>query len=150
MDSTKVSAHFPVKGLVKDLTNEMLGPDCASVFWNARIVNVEGTTYSVRMLKGTVEKFSLPNGFYLIGMGEYDGILYLCSMNNNGVVELGSYPSPRIEFTSTVPSPDDDDIELEKNYIKVTINDKKYIKLIEYVNKEEYDEYLKNDNNINF
>lgn len=42
---------------------------------------------------------ALSEGFIPVGMKEYGGILYIASINKEGVGELGTIPSPLVSYT---------------------------------------------------
>ena len=82
-----------LKGLNTNIENTRYPSDSAWEILNARIYSTDGKNFVVRSVDGNQVKFALSSGYTLIGAKEYDDILYLASVNSDGVLELGSYPS---------------------------------------------------------
>ena len=63
---------------------------------NIRITSKEVDGLFAANIKGNVEEFSLSSGFVPIGSTEYNGILFILSVNEStGFSEIGTYPSPK-------------------------------------------------------
>jgi len=63
---------------------------------NIRITSKEVDGLFAANIKGNVEEFSLSPGFVPIGSTEYNGILFILSVNEStGFSEIGTYPSPK-------------------------------------------------------
>ena len=82
-----------LKGLNTNIENTRYPSDSAWEILNARIYSTDGKNFVVRSVDGNQVKFALRSGYTLIGAKEYDDILYLASVNSDGILELGSYPS---------------------------------------------------------
>jgi len=62
---------------------------------NVRITSKNNDGLFAANIKGNIEEFSLSPGFVPIGSTEYNGILFILSVNKNtGFSEIGTYPKP--------------------------------------------------------
>ncbi len=63
---------------------------------NVRITSKNNDGLFAANIKGNIEEFSLTAGFLPIGSAEYNGILFILSVNStNTISEIGTFPSPR-------------------------------------------------------
>ena len=95
MNSVKLTQNFPIKGINTDTHPSMIGNDYGTELINVRIVGTEGTNLVIVNISGNTHRFTISDGFHVIGMNVYDGILYLVSRSDDDIVEIGSFPSPR-------------------------------------------------------
>ena len=79
---------------------------------NIRVINKDGQGFVVTFPEGTTnsdtffgEEFMLPEGFFVVGACQLNGIAYIFSWNyqggGNSVGEIGVFPSPNIIGTGT-------------------------------------------------
>ena len=81
---------------------------------NGTFITMNGNEMSLQNDMGNckIETGKLTPGFIPVGMKEYGGIIYIASVNADGVCELGSFPSPETNLDSD-----------ELNAPEITIND---------------------------
>lgn len=104
MDSVKNTINFPLKGLNKDTHESMISKDNATDLMNVRVFGSDGSNLIFVNINGSRDMFELSDGFYPIGIKGHDNILYVVSRNSSGVVEVGSYPSPKQVIKTTTYS----------------------------------------------
>jgi len=93
------------KGMNTNVDFSKFPPDSAYDIVNARILSVDGNNFVVRNRYGNEEKFSVSEGFRIIGSKAYNKILYIVSVNEDNVCEIGCFPSPkRLSFRSEYSS----------------------------------------------
>ena len=67
---------------------------------NVRITNKNIDGLFAANIKGNIEEFKLSTGFVPIGSVEYNGILFILSVNEtSGISEIGCFPSPNLDGT---------------------------------------------------
>ena len=81
---------------------------------NGTFITMNGNEMSLQNDMGNckIETGKLTPGFIPVGLKEYGGIIYIASVNADGVCELGSFPSPETNLVSD-----------ELNTPEITIND---------------------------
>lgn len=102
--SVKIAQNVFSDGMVCD-TNEYVAGQTRSLSnaLNATYLSTVGNQGVIQndmgniMIKDELENkknIKLPDGFQPIGMTEYNGIIYIASINKEGECQLGSFPSP--------------------------------------------------------
>ena len=71
----KSSVNFPLKGINKDMHKSAVSNDIATTAMNVRVVGAEGDNMVIVNINGNKDMFSLPQGYYPIGLKTYDDIL---------------------------------------------------------------------------
>src|SRR3990167_1835631 len=66
---------------------------------NVRVLNKEGQGFILTNLDGNTNKitgydFQISSGYFIIGACQYNGIVYIFSMDNSSNNEIGCFPSP--------------------------------------------------------
>lgn len=109
----KSSVNTFTKGLVCDLDPINVPNNVLTDCLNGTIITYDGNEYSLQNDKGNypLQGCKLKPNFIPIGIKEYNGILYIVSLNPiTGEEEVGSYPSMR-SYSDNIIS-DDTNIEL--------------------------------------
>jgi hypothetical protein len=84
-----------VKGLNSDLSLTDRPQDVFLDGHNIRLARRDEGSLWAANIKGNEETFSLSDGFIPIGSKEFDGFLFIISVNpNNSECEIGSFPAP--------------------------------------------------------
>lgn len=102
--SVKIAQNVFSDGMVCD-TNEYVAGQTKSLSnaLNATYLSTVGNQGVIQNDMGNImikdeltnkENIKLPDGFQPIGMTEYNGIIYIASINKEGECQLGSFPSP--------------------------------------------------------
>jgi len=85
------------KGLNSDMSLTDRSQDMFLDGHNIRLARREEGTLWATNIRGNEETFSLSDGFIPIGSKEFDGYLFILSVNGaTGISEIGSYPAPAI------------------------------------------------------
>ena len=102
------------EGLIMDFAPDNTQATCLTSALNATLLTFNGNEMSLQNDMGNckIETGKLTPGFIPVGMKEYGGIIYIASVNADGVCELGSFPSPETNLDSD-----------ELNTPEITIND---------------------------
>jgi hypothetical protein len=91
----KYSTNRFYKGINTDLSYLERQGDVYLDALNVRITSKDTDGLFAANIKGNIEEFSLSPGFVPIGSTEYNGILFILSVNDAlGLSEIGTFPSP--------------------------------------------------------
>lgn len=111
-------------GLVMDLSPDITQNTCLTNALNATYVTMNGNELQLQNDMGNA-KFGaqLPAGYIPIGTTQIGGIIYVVSFNpTNNKTQIGSFPSPQTQFTSSI---DITESELDLNYFNTNLQYKK-------------------------
>lgn len=90
----KASNSFS-NGMNLNLSDMVIPSSQARMMMNMRVVDLDSSTFAISNIRGTEEKFQLTNGYIPLADAQYNGVLYILSINpTTSTVELGSFPSP--------------------------------------------------------
>jgi hypothetical protein len=96
MEPIIMSRNILSKGINTNIYPSRLPADFCFELVNGKVYSTEqGNGYVLQNLKGNREFFNISDGFSIIGLKEWNNILYIVSANENNKVEIGSYPSPK-------------------------------------------------------
>lgn len=144
--SVKIAQNVFSDGMVCD-TNEYVAGQTKSLSnaLNATYLSTVGNQGVIQNDMGNImikdelpnkENIKLPDGFQPIGMTEYNGIIYIASINKEGECQLGSFPSPNYkEYTvQTIDNIDGSEQERKmvdsyqplRNCVKQDVNGQEY------------------------
>lgn len=159
--SVKIAQNVFSDGMVCD-TNEYVAGQTRSLSnaLNATYLSTVGNQGVIQNDMGNImikdeldnkKNIKLPDGFQPIGMTEYNGIIYIASINKEGECQLGSFPSPNYKEykVQTIDNIDGSEQELKM------VDSYQPLKncVIEDVNGQEYFYYQDNtdrDENIKY
>jgi hypothetical protein len=91
-------------GIIMDLNPLSTPRDVLTDCLNGTIITYNGTEFVLQNDQGNcqVDSTHLSPGFIPLGMKEYGGIVYIASLNPETLVcEIGSFPSPKEDFSTT-------------------------------------------------
>lgn len=155
--SVKIAQNVFSDGMVCD-TNEYVAGQTRSLSnaLNATYLSTVGNQGVIQNDMGNImikdelpnkENIKLPDGFQPIGMTEYNGIIYIASINKEGECQLGSFPSPNYkEYTvQTIDNIDGSEQEIKmvdsyqplRNCVKQDVNGQEYFCYTDTTNKDE-------------
>lgn len=88
--------------MTMDVADYLQTKDSCRRALNMRVLDLDGTSFVMTNLKGTVEKFQLTDGFLPVVAKQYNNVAYIVSYNSNTLeFEVGSYPSPDLDASGT-------------------------------------------------
>jgi hypothetical protein len=91
----QIQANTFQKGMMLDASDMIMPADTVRFGQNIRLVNRSGSSYVLSNLQGTESSFTLTPEFVPVAAQEFAGVLYIISWRStDGMLELGSYPSP--------------------------------------------------------
>lgn len=159
--SVKIAQNVFSDGMVCD-TNEYVAGQTRSLSnaLNATYLSTVGNQGVIQndmgniMIKDELENkknIKLPNGFQPIGMTEYNGIIYIASINKEGECQLGSFPSPNYKEykVQTIDNIDGSEQEIKmvnsyqplKNCVKQDVNGQEYFYYQDNTDRDENIKY---------
>ena len=101
MEPIIMSRNSLIKGMNTNIYPSRLPGDFCYELLNGKIYSsVEGNSYVIQNSKGNEKAFSISDGYQIIGLKEYNEILYIVSARENDdykttSIEIGSFPSPK-------------------------------------------------------
>lgn len=139
-----------VAGQTKSLSNA-LNATYLSTVGNQGVIQNDMGNIMIKDELNNKKNIKLPDGFQPIGMTEYNGIIYIASINKEGECQLGSFPSPNYKEYKIQTI---DNIDGSEQEIKM-VDSYQPLKncVIEDVNGQEYFYYQDNtdrDENIKY
>ena len=153
--SVKIAQNVFSDGMVCD-TNEYVAGQTRSLSnaLNATYLSTVGNQGVIQNDMGNImikdeltnkENIKLPDGFQPIGMTEYNGIIYIASINKEGECQLGSFPSPNYKEykVQTIDNIDGSEQELKmvnsyqplRNCVKQDVNGQEYFCYTDTIDK---------------
>ena len=153
--SVKIAQNVFSDGMVCD-TNEYVAGQTKSLSnaLNATYLSTVGNQGVIQNDMGNImikdeltnkENIKLPDGFQPIGMTEYNGIIYIASINKEGECQLGSFPSPNYKKykVQTIDNIDGSEQELKmvdsyqplRNCVKQDVNGQEYFCYTDTIDK---------------
>lgn len=160
--SVKIAQNVFSDGMVCD-TNEYVAGQTKSLSnaLNATYLSTVGNQGVIQNDMGNImikdelpnkENIKLPDGFQPIGMTEYNGIIYIASINKEGECQLGSFPSPNYKEykVQTIDNIDGSEQENKmvdsyqplKNCVKQDVNGQEYFYYQDTTDRDENLEYV--------
>ena len=115
----KNSVNTFTEGLICDLDPINVSNNVLTDCLNGTIITHDGNEYSLQNDKGNfpLKDCKLRENFIPVGIKEYNGILYIVSLNPlTGEEEIGSYPSPKLPDGGTVNGTIDIDYVIDKAF----------------------------------
>ena len=155
--SVKIAQNVFSDGMVCD-TNEYVAGQTRSLSnaLNATYLSTVGNQGVIQNDMGNImikdelpnkENIKLPDGFQPIGMTEYNGIIYIASINKEGECQLGSFPSPNYKEykVQTIDNIDGSEQEIKmvdsyqplRNCVKQDVNGQEYFYYTDTTDKDE-------------
>lgn len=155
--SVKIAQNVFSDGMVCD-TNEYVAGQTRSLSnaLNATYLSTVGNQGVIQNDMGNImikdelpnkENIKLPDGFQPIGMTEYNGIIYIASINKEGECQLGSFPSPNYKEykLQTIDNIDGSEQEIKmvdsyqplRNCVKQDVNGQEYFYYTDTTDKDE-------------
>ena len=155
--SVKIAQNVFSDGMVCD-TNEYVTGQTRSLSnaLNATYLSTVGNQGVIQNDMGNImikdelpnkENIKLPDGFQPIGMTEYNGIIYIASINKEGECQLGSFPSPNYKEykVQTIDNIDGSEQEIKmvdsyqplRNCVKQDVNGQEYFYYTDTTDKDE-------------
>lgn len=159
--SVKIAQNVFSDGMVCD-TNEYVAGQTRSLSnaLNATYLSTVGNQGVIQNDMGNImikdeltnkENIKLPDGFQPIGMTEYNGIIYIASINKEGECQLGSFPSPNYKEykVQTIDNIDGSEQEIKmvnsyqplKNCVKQDVNGQEYFYYQDNTDRDENIKY---------
>lgn len=153
--SVKIAQNVFSDGMVCD-TNEYVAGQTKSLSnaLNATYLSTVGNQGVIQNDMGNImikdeltnkENIKLPDGFQPIGMTEYNGIIYIASINKEGECQLGSFPSPNYKEykVQTIDNIDGSEQEIKmvdsyqplRNCVKQDVNGQEYFCYTDTIDK---------------
>lgn len=153
--SVKIAQNVFSDGMVCD-TNEYVAGQTRSLSnaLNATYLSTVGNQGVIQNDMGNImikdeltnkENIKLLDGFQPIGMTEYNGIIYIASINKEGECQLGSFPSPNYKEykIQTIDNIDGSEQEIKmvdsyqplRNCVKQDVNGQEYFCYIDTIDK---------------
>ena len=144
--SVKIAQNVFSDGMVCD-TNEYVAGQTKSLSnaLNATYLSTVGNQGVIQNDMGNImikdeltnkENIKLPDGFQPIGMTEYNGIIYIASINKEGECQLGSFPSPnykeyKVQTIDNIDGSEQEEKMVDsyqplKNCVKQDVNGQEY------------------------
>lgn len=144
--SVKIAQNVFSDGMVCD-TNEYVAGQARSLSnaLNATYLSTVGSQGVIQNDMGNImikdeltnkENIKLPDGFQPIGMTEYNGIIYIASINKEGECQLGSFPSPnykeyKVQTIDNIDGSEQEEKMVDsyqplKNCVKQDVNGQEY------------------------
>lgn len=124
-----------VAGQTKSLSNA-LNATYLSTVGNQGVIQNDMGNIMIKDELDNKKNIKLPDGFQPIGMTEYNGIIYIASINKEGECQLGSFPSPNYKEykVQTIDNIDGSEQEIKmvdsyqplKNCVKQDVNGQEY------------------------
>ena len=160
--SVKTAQNVFSDGMVCD-TNEYVAGQTRSLSnaLNATYLSTVGNQGVIQNDMGNImikdelqnkKNIKLPDGFQPIGMTEYNGIIYIASINKEGECQLGSFPSPNYKEykVQTIDNIDGSEQEIKmvdsyqplRNCVKQDVNGQEYFYYQDNTNRDENLEYV--------
>lgn len=115
----KSSVNTFTKGLICDLDPINVPNNILTDCLNGTIITYDGNEYSLQNDKGNypLRNCELKPNFIPVGVKEYNGILYIVSLNPiTGEEEIGSYPSPKSYSDNIIDDDTNIDLIIEKQF----------------------------------
>ena len=135
-----------VAGQTKSLSNA-LNATYLSTIGNQGVIQNDMGNIMIKDELTNKENIKLPDGFQPIGMTEYNGIIYIASINKEGECQLGSFPSPNYKEykVQTIDNIDGSEQEIKmvdsyqplRNCVKQDVNGQEYFYYEDTINKDE-------------
>jgi hypothetical protein len=91
---SQVSNNVFDKGLQQDISKHRVPNGYMVDAYQIEITNKEGSNFAATSANGNKWSFDLPAGYVPMATKEYNGLLYICSLNTSGYIEVGTYKSP--------------------------------------------------------
>lgn len=124
-----------VAGQTKSLSNA-LNATYLSTVGNQGVIQNDMGNIMIKDELDNKKNIKLPDGFQPIGMTEYNGIIYIASINKEGECQLGSFPSPNYKEykIQTIDNIDGSEQEIKmvdsyqplRNCVKQDVNGQEY------------------------
>lgn len=139
-----------VAGQTKSLSNA-LNATYLSTVGNQGVIQNDMGNIMIKDELDNKKNIKLPDGFQPIGMTEYNGIIYIASINKEGECQLGSFPSPNYKEykVQTIDNIDGSEQEIKmvdsyqplKNCVIEDVNGQEYFYYEDTNNKDESIKY---------
>lgn len=139
-----------VAGQTKSLSNA-LNATYLSTVGNQGVIQNDMGNIMIKDELDNKKNIKLPDGFQPIGMTEYNGIIYIASINKEGECQLGSFPSPNYKEykVQTIDNIDGSEQEIKmvdsyqplKNCVKEDVNGQEYFYYEDTIDKDKNIEY---------
>ena len=124
-----------VAGQTKSLSNA-LNATYLSTVGNQGVIQNDIGNIMIKDELTNKENIKLPDGFQPIGMTEYNGIIYIASINKEGECQLGSFPSPnykeyKVQTIDNIDGSEQEEKMVDsyqplKNCVKQDVNGQEY------------------------